>query len=117
LFGLPWDSNHSYNCLADSSAPVWKQMLLEDRQTPVPDQAAFRIDWSAFLRDQHPRTRTALALLAAGHKQNEIADRLGVTPSAVSQRIKRAEREWTLSQDGQVPAARSERRAAAQPAA
>jgi len=94
VVGLPWDSDCAYDCMNDPSAPVWKQVLLEDKSTPVPDQAAFRIDLSGFLRQQHDRTRRALAMLAEGHKQVEVADRLGVTPAAVCQRIKKAEREW-----------------------
>ena len=94
VVGLPWDSQHVYDCLQDSSSPVWREVLLDDKSTPVPDQAAFRIDWSHFLRQQHDRTRKALAMLAEGHKQVEVADRLGVTPPAVNQRVKKAEREW-----------------------
>ena len=94
VVGLPWDSDCAYNCMTDPSAPVWKQVLLDDKSTPVPDQAAFRIDWSSFLRQQHDRTRKCLALLAEGHKQVEVADRLGVTPAAICQRVGKAEREW-----------------------
>lgn len=92
--GLAWNSNYAYDCLTDPTSPVWKRALLEDRRTPVPDQVAFRIDWSVFLRSQHDRTRMALAMLAEGYQQTEVADRLGVTPAAVCQRLKRAEREW-----------------------
>ena len=49
---------------------------------------------SEFLRRQHDRTRWALAMLAAGYRQVEVAEKLGVTPSAVCQRIKKAKREW-----------------------
>ena len=94
VVGLPWDSDHAYDCLKDPASPVWKEVLLDNKSTPVPDQAAFRIDWSDFLRQQHDRTRKTLAMLAAGHKQVEVADRLGVTASAVCQRIAKAEREW-----------------------
>ena len=58
------------------------------------DQAVFRIDWSDFLRQQHDRTRKCLALLAEGHKRCEVADRMGTTPPAVTQRMARVEREW-----------------------
>ena len=94
VVGLPWDSQHVYDCLKDPSSPVWREVLLDDKSTPVPDQAAFRVDWSDFLRQQHDRTRKTLAMLAQGHKQVEVAGRLGVTPAAVCQRVKRAEREW-----------------------
>jgi predicted transcriptional regulator len=35
-----------------------------------------------------------MAMLAAGHQQTEVADKLGITPSAVCQRLSRARREW-----------------------
>ena len=57
-------------------------------------EEAFRVDWSGFLRQQHDRTRKALAMLAEGHKQVEVADRLGVTPAAVCLWVGKAEREW-----------------------
>ena len=43
-----------------------------------------------------------LAMLAAGHKQVEVADHLGVTPSAVCQRRTKAAREWAVFQ-GEEP--------------
>ena len=98
VLGLDWDDSRAYNCMTDPTSPVWRQSLHCDLRTSIPEQAAFRIDWSTFLRSQSSRTRTALALLAAGHSQTEVADRLGVTPSAVCQRIKRAEREWSRLQ-------------------
>ena len=116
VLGLSWDGNYAYDCLTDPISPVWKQVLLEDRRTSVPDQAVFRIDWSTFLRNQHPRTRRALAMLAQGHKQTQVADRMGVTPSAINQRIRRAEREWTCFQQVDAAPAQPDHHIAAQPA-
>ena len=99
VVGLPWDSDHTYDCMNDPTSPVWKQVLLDDKSTPVPDQAAFRIDWSGFLGQQSDRTRKIISMLAEGHKQTEVADRLGVTPPAVCQRVRKAEREWDVMQD------------------
>jgi len=95
---LPWDSQHAYACLKDPAAPVWKDVLLADQSTPVPDQAAFTIDWSMFLGQQHDRTRRCMALLAEGHKRCAVADRMGTTPPAVTQRMARVEREWNRFQ-------------------
>ena len=47
---------------------------------------------------QADRTRTLLAMLAAGHKQTEVADHLGVTPAAICQRRGKARREWAVFQ-------------------
>ena len=95
-----------YNCLIDAGRPVWGQRLLHDRRTNPADQAAFRIDMSAFLAGQADRTRTLLSLLAAGHKSAEAADRMGITPAAISQRRKRALREWERLQNGATQRAR-----------
>lgn len=94
VIALPWDSEHAYNCLTDPTSPVWGNVLLDDKSTPVLDQAAFRIDWSMFLGQQTDRTRQCISLLAEGHKRCEVADRMGTTPPAVTQRMARVEREW-----------------------
>jgi DNA-directed RNA polymerase specialized sigma24 family protein len=98
VHGLPWDSIDSYDVLK-APDPVWRLALLHDRRTPVIDQVRIRIDLSEFLARQSDRTRTLLAMRAAGHKQTEIADRLGLTPAAICQRLKRARREWKKFQD------------------
>ena len=94
VFGLPWDSPHAYDCMKDVTAPAWRDQLQEDDRANVADLAAFRLGLSEFLRRQHDRTRRALAMLAAGYRQVEVAEKIGVTPAAVCQRIKKAEREW-----------------------
>ena len=116
VLGLPWDSPHAYDCMKDTTAPAWRDRLREDRRANVADLVAFRLDLSEFLRRQHDRTRRALALLAQGYKQTEVADRLGVTPSAVNQRVRRAEREWTCLQQVDAAAAQPKQHTAAQPA-
>ena len=88
-------------------------MLLADRRSPVPDQAAFRIDWSEFLAGQSDRTRTILNMFAEGHRSIDVADRLGLTPSAVCQRRKRAKREWERLQNIEMDCATEPKGAAA----
>ena len=102
VHSLPKSETYNFDILKVPDQDVWKRWLLHDRQTPVPDQAAFRIDWSSFMSKQQDRTRTALAMLAAGHKQIEVADRLSISPPAVCQRLSRAEREWRVFQ-GESP--------------
>ena len=94
MLGLPWDSPLAYDCTKDTTSPVWRDRLQDDRRANVADLAAFRLDLSEFLRRQHDRTRRALAMLAAGYRQVEVAEALGVTPAALCQRRKKAEREW-----------------------
>ena len=94
VLGLPWDNRQAYDCMTDTTFPTWRDRLKEDRRSNVADLAAFRLDLSEFLRRQQDRTRRALGLLAAGYRQVEVAEQLGVTPSAICQRRKKAEREW-----------------------
>ena len=93
VLALPWDDVR-LDCLKESNPAVWRLNLLHDRKTPVPDQAAFRLDWARFLSQQTDRTRIAMSLLAAGHKRYEVADQLGCTPSALCQRIAGVRRQW-----------------------
>jgi hypothetical protein len=65
-----------------------------DSRTPVPDQVAFRMDWSAFLNQNTARTRAAIGLLAAGYSRKEVSEYLGVTPAAITQRMARVEKDW-----------------------
>ncbi len=94
---LAWDDSHVYDVLRAPEV-VWRAVLLEDKNTPVPEQARFRVDFSSFMAKQQDRTRKAIALLAAGHNRSQVADMLGVTPSAVTQRMAKAEREWAAFQ-------------------
>ncbi len=76
----------AFDCMKAPDQEVWRDRLVYDRKALPADLACFRIDWSSFLAGQADRTRTLLAMLAAGHKQVEVADHLGVTASAVCQR-------------------------------
>jgi len=107
---LPDDAVYDFNVLKVPDQKVWRLNLLHDRSTPVADQAAFRIDWSRFLARQHDRTRTAMALLAAGDRRCEVAEKLGVTNAAITQRMARVEKEWLAYQgegDGNPPTCES----------
>jgi hypothetical protein len=98
-----------YDCLALNDHPVWRRVLLEDRRTPVPDQVAFRIDWSAFLSRQTDRTRRMLAMLAEGHRRCQVADKFGVTAPALTQRMDRLRRQWLAFQDPTTNTTRRQR--------
>ena len=108
VYSMPIRDSQSFNCMTAPDQPVWREHLLHDRRTLPSDQAAFRIDWSKFLAGQSDRTRCTLAMLAAGYMQTEVADRLGVTPPAVCQRIKKARREWRNFQEVEPDDTRSQ---------
>jgi len=107
VVGLAWDDDR-INCLKKSQPEVWRLRLRHDRRTPVLDQVAFRIDWSLFLSRQNDRTRRIISLLAAGNRRREVAERLGVTESALCQRLTRVRRAWERFQ-GEYENSRSDK--------
>jgi hypothetical protein len=82
--------------LGGGSPGRWQDWLVaNDRYSPA-DEAAFRLDFAAWLA-QLPSTRRGVAeLLAQGLGTGEVARRLGVTSSAVSQ-----SRDWLARSWGQ----------------
>ena len=85
-----------------------EECLRDNRQTPVPDQVAFRIDFAAFLATLTERDRRMALALAEGHPAKQVARRFGLTPGRVTQLRQRWRREWLAFQEetAQLPPAR-----------
>jgi hypothetical protein len=62
-----------------------EERLCDNTLTPVPDQAAFRIDWPRFLGSLPRRDRALAQFLALGHKALEASRRFGLSPGRVTQ--------------------------------
>jgi hypothetical protein len=77
----------------------WRQQA---RRVPVPDLAAFRIDFTRWLKTFAQRDRRIIAALADGHSGFAVADRFGVSAGRVSQLRRKYERMWALFQ-GELP--------------
>jgi hypothetical protein len=87
-------SGASHSGMAD----LFDERLTENARTPVPDQAAFRIDFPAFLSSIGPRDRALAQFLSMGHSAQTAAVRFGLSEGRVSQ-LRRAWREqWQQSQ-------------------
>ena len=88
-----------------------EECLRDNRQTPVPDQVAFRIDFIAFLGALADRDRRMALALAEGHAAKQVASRFGLTPGRVTQLRQRWRRQWLAFQGeaGQPPPARPRR--------
>lgn len=70
------------------------ESLHANTDTPVPDQAAFRIDFPEWL-DTLPRARRSLVLdMASGERTDTLARRHGVSPGRVSQVRREAHASW-----------------------
>jgi hypothetical protein len=76
----------------------WLQIAVEDRKMPIPDLAAFRIDFDAWLRTLGRRDRKIIGAMVRGERTFAVAERFGVTAGRVSQLRRRYEREWHVFQ-------------------
>jgi hypothetical protein len=75
-----------------------EERLRDNTRTPVPDQAAFRIDFPAFLSSLGRRDRALARFLANGNAAQAASARFGLSDGRVSQ-LRRAWREqWQRSQ-------------------
>jgi hypothetical protein len=77
----------------DGSRP-WQDWLGADNRYGPAEEAAFRVDFAAWLEALPARKRRAVELLAEGLGTCEVAQRLGVTPAAVSQDRQWLARSW-----------------------
>ena len=76
----------------------WREAAVADRRTPVPDLAAFRIDFAGWLRTLAPRDRRVVAAFLRGDGTAAVAGRLGVSPGRVSHLRRRYEQSWRAFQ-------------------
>lgn len=77
-----------------TEAGQWIDGLLEDRKTSVPDQAAFRVDFPAWLATHSPRNRQIAEALAAGHCSSDVAERFALSRGRVSQMRNELHQSW-----------------------
>lgn len=63
----------------------WREAVVEDHRTPVPDQAAFRCDFPEWLKTLSRRRRRIAETLASGVGTEKTAKRFKVSPGRISQ--------------------------------
>jgi hypothetical protein len=82
----------------DHEEEAWREAVIEDQATPVPEQVAFRVDFPAWLeRYQRPQRRIAAAL-ALGYTTTEAAKSFKVSAGRISQLRRDFERSWEAYQ-------------------
>lgn len=64
---------HSFACRSAD----WRQVAIAERRDPIPDTAAFRIDFAAWLKTLTRRDRRIIAAFVRGEGTGEVADRFG----------------------------------------
>jgi hypothetical protein len=78
----------------DPQEGEWQEVVVEDHHTPVADQAAFRVDFPAWLANLPGRDRRIAMRLAIGGATNEVADRFGLSPARISQKRLELRASW-----------------------
>jgi hypothetical protein len=85
-------------------AGTWRDWIVADNRCTPADEAAFRLDFAAWLASLPARRRRTAELLSEGHGTGEVAKELGMTSAAVSQARAWLERSWRRFQ-GEMSAA------------
>jgi hypothetical protein len=63
----------------------WAQITIPSRETPIPDQVAFRLDFGQWLLVQSRRNRRLIDALASGATTSEAARQFQISAARVSQ--------------------------------
>jgi hypothetical protein len=64
---------------------VIEEALYDNTQTPPDEQAAFRVDFPAWVRRRSDRDRRIIGEMMLGERTRDVAARFGLTPGRVSQ--------------------------------
>ena len=64
---------------------AFEERLSDNSITPIPDQAAFRIDWPAWKQTQSERDRRIIDDLMAGERTFEVSQKYGLSSARISQ--------------------------------
>lgn len=95
----------------DPETGEWQQIAIATRSHPIPDTAAFRIDFASWLRTLTCRDRRMIRAFIRGEGTGEVASRFGLTPGRISQLRRRYEHAWGVYQRhaAEVPPIRLDR--------
>ena len=91
----------SYQRMPPRSGPGnqgWQQLVIADRKFPIPDTAAFRIDFATWLKTLTHRDRRIIAAFIRGDGTMAVADKFGVTQGRVSQLRRQYQQRWEVFQ-------------------
>ncbi len=90
-------SSSSYDISARETGE-WRQVALADRKFPVPDAAAFRLDFADWLTTLSGRDRRIIAAFIRGDRTITVAARFGISQARVSQLRRQYEEAWAAFQ-------------------
>jgi hypothetical protein len=73
---------------------AYEEMLVDNTATPVPEQAAFRIDFPTWRRTRTYRDRRIMDDLMVGERTSAVARKHGLTPGRISQLRREFHDDW-----------------------
>jgi hypothetical protein len=73
---------------------AYEERLPDNRQTPVPEQVAFRCDFPAWLRTSTPRDRRIIEDMSSNERTTNWARRVGVSRGRISQFRRQYQEDW-----------------------
>ena len=95
-------------CPSDLALDTFEERLHENRRTPVPEQAAFRIDFPQFMRSLSQRDRRLATFLSLGNLAKAAADKFGLSQGRVTQLRQGWCREWRARQGEELVTAQTD---------
>jgi hypothetical protein len=72
-----------------------EERLRDNSLTPVPEQAAFRLDWRAWLTTRTERDRRIIDALSWNHRTQDLARAFGISPARISRLRREYHDDWT----------------------
>jgi len=75
---------------------LWEEILQEHDRSPVPEQAAFRIDFPAYRLSYDQRRRDMMDAMMQGEGTSELAECFGVTAGRISQMRREFQSAWAV---------------------
>jgi len=82
---------------------TFEERLHENRRTPIPEQAAFRIDWPKFIRSLSRRDQRLATYLSLGNSAKAAAEKFCLSQGRVTQLRQGWCREWHALNDEDSP--------------
>jgi len=78
----------------DAKEGCWRDVVVEDRQTPVLDRVAFLLDYPAWLNSLPQRERKIAELLADGYRVTDVARCFALSLARISQLRREFHKSW-----------------------
>ena len=81
----------------------WRELLLDNRRTPVADQVQFRVDFGDWLQGLSRRDQRIAERLARGERTKDVAEKFGLSQARISQLRTELKDDWEsfLGEGGQ----------------